>query len=46
MGLFVIAEQRLHRVKTFSVSHTTPPVSRLGVRKKLGGNTAGAADLN
>jgi len=28
------------------VCHTTPPVSRLGVHQKLGGDTAGTADPN
>jgi len=32
-----IAEQCLHSIKAFLVSHTAPPVSRLGVQKKLGG---------
>jgi len=36
----------LHRVKAFSASHTDPPASRLGVHKKLGGDTARTADLN
>ncbi|KAK2518109.1 hypothetical protein Q9966_014424 [Columba livia] len=39
--------QCLHRVKVFSASHSTPPVgSRLGVHKKLGGDTARTADPN
>ena len=45
-GCLVIAEQCLHRVKAFSASHPTPPASRLGVHKKLGGDTAGTADPN
>ena len=36
-----MAEQCLHRGKAFSASHTAPPASRLGVRKKWGGDTAG-----
>ena len=44
--VFVTAEQRLHRVKAFAASHPTPPASRLGVHKKLGGDTAGTADPN
>jgi len=39
-----MAEQFLHRVKAFSAPHTTPPVSRLGVYKNLGGDTAGTAE--
>ena len=42
--VFAIAEQRLDRVKAFAASHTTPPARRLGVHKKLGGDTAGTAD--
>ncbi|KAK4810900.1 hypothetical protein QYF61_013308 [Mycteria americana] len=41
-----IAEQCLHSVKAFSAPHTAPPASRLGVHKKLGGDTAGRADPN
>ena len=44
--VFVVAEQCLHRAKGFAASHTTPPVSRLGVHKELGGDTAGTADPN
>lgn len=36
----------LHSIKVFSTSHTTPPVSRLGVNKNLGGDTAGTANPN
>ncbi|KAK4824954.1 hypothetical protein QYF61_021642 [Mycteria americana] len=36
----------LHTVKAFAASHPTPPASRLGVHKKLGGDTAGTADPN
>ena len=46
MDVLVIAEQRLHSVKAFSVSHVVPPTSRLGVHKKLRGDTAGTADPN
>lgn len=35
----------LHRVKAFSVPHTTPPVRRLEVHKKLGGDAAQTAVL-
>jgi len=38
------AEQCLHGV--LCASHTAPPVSRLGMQKKLGGDTAGTADPN
>jgi len=31
-------------IKAFSVSHTAPSASRLGVCKILGGDTAGTAD--
>ena len=44
--VLVTAEQGLHRVKAFSAPHPTPPVSGLGVHKKLGGDTAGTADPN
>ena len=46
MDILVIAEQFLNKVKAFSASHTAPPVSRMGVHKKLGGDTAGTADPN
>ena len=39
-----VAEQCLHSVKAFSVSHPAPPASRLGVGKELGGDTAGTSD--
>jgi len=39
-----MAEQCLHSMKTFSASRTTLPASRLGVHKKLIGDTAGTAD--
>ena len=45
-GMFVTAEQCLHRAKAFSASHPTPPVSRQGVHKELGGDTARTADPN
>lgn len=35
-----------YSVKAFSVSHTVPQRSRLGVGKKMGGDTAGTADLS
>ena len=34
----------MHRAKAFSVSQMTLPVSRLGVGKRLGGDTAGTTD--
>ena len=43
-GVLITAEQRLHRVKAFSASPTTPPMSRLGVHEKVGGGTAGTVD--
>jgi len=43
---YFIAEQCLHRAKVFSASHTIPPMNRLLVHKKLGGDTAGTADPN
>ena len=46
MDVLVIAEQCLHGVKVFSASQTALPVRRLGVHKKLGGDTAGTADPN
>lgn len=42
----VAAEQGSHSIKAFSVSHITPPVSWLGMHKKLGGFTARTADVN
>lgn len=42
----VTAGDSLHSVKAFSLSHSAPIVSRLGADKRLGGNTARAADLN
>ena len=45
-GVLVAAEQGLHRVKAFSAPHPTPPASRLGVHKKLGGDAAKASDPN
>jgi len=33
-------------VKAFSAAHTASPASRLGVAKRLGGDTAGEADPN
>ena len=44
--VLVIAEQWLHSIKAFYFSHAAPPVSQLGVHKKLGGDTAGTADPN
>jgi len=45
-GIFVLAEQCLHRVNPFSASHTTSPARRLGVHENLGGDTARTADPN
>ena len=42
--VLVTAEQCLHKVRAFSAPHTTPPVSRLEVHKKLGGDMARTAD--
>jgi len=45
--VLVSAEQKcLHSVNTSSASHVSPPASRLGVHKNLGGNTARTADPN
>ena len=44
--VLVAAEQCSHRVKAFCASHTALPASRLGVHKKMGGDTAGTADPN
>jgi len=41
-----MAQQFLHCIKAFSVSHTAPPVSRLDVHKKLRGDTAGTDGPN
>ena len=46
IAVFVIAEQCLHSLRAFSASHSTPPVSRLGVHKELEGDKAGMADPN
>jgi len=43
-GMFRLPLSSAHRVKAFSASYPTPPVSGLGVHKKLGGGTAGTAD--
>lgn len=42
----LLAEQCLHDLKAFSVSHSAPPVSRLRVGKRLEGDRASKADLN
>lgn len=43
----VIAEQCLHNVKAFSVSHSPPPTrEQVGMGKRLGVDTAGTADLD
>lgn len=44
--VLVIADQSLHWVKDFSISHPTPPVRRLGVHKRLRGDRARTADSN
>jgi len=44
IGDLAIAEQCLHSVKAFSASHAALPASRLGVHKRLGGDTDGTAD--
>jgi len=41
--VLAIAEQCLHSIKAFSASHPTPPVSRLEVRERLGGDTVETA---
>lgn len=41
---FAIAEQRLHTVKAFPASHSTPAVERLGVHNTLGGDTGRTGD--
>jgi len=43
-NVLVTAEQCLENGKAFSASRPTPPASRLGVHKKLGGDTARIAD--
>ena len=45
-GMFLLLLSSAYSVKAFSASHTIPPVRRLGVHKKLGGDTAGTADPN
>lgn len=40
----VVAEQCLHSVKDFSVSHAALPARRLGVHKKLGGDRTRTAN--
>jgi len=43
-GMVYLLLSSAYRVKAFPASHTTPPGSRLGVHKKLGGDKAGTAD--
>jgi len=43
-GMFLLLLSSAYTVNTFSASHTTLSVSRLGVHKKLGGDTARMAD--
>ena len=45
-GCFLLLLSSAYTVKAFPAPHTTPPVSRLGVHKELGGDTAGTADPN
>lgn len=42
----MIAEQGTDSTRAFSASQAALPVSRLGVHKKLGGDTASTADLS
>jgi len=44
MDVLAIDEQCSHSVKAFSVSRSALPVSRLGVGKRLRGDTARTAD--
>ena len=44
--MFLLLLGSAYRVKASSASHTTPPASRLGVHKKLGGDTAGTPGPN
>lgn len=39
IDVLVVAEQCLLCIKDFSVSHSIPPVSRLGMHKRLGEDT-------
>jgi len=41
-----IAEQYLHSIKAFSVSHSVPIAHKIDVGKRLRGDTAGTSDLN
>lgn len=43
-NIFVISEQGLHRIKAFSASCPAPPASRMGVHRKLRGDTARKAE--
>jgi len=46
-GMFsLLLTQGLQRVKAFSAPQAIPSVSRLGIHKELGGDTARTADLN
>lgn len=42
--VLVLAEEGLHSIKAFSISHATLPASKLGVHKKLRWGTAATAD--
>lgn len=42
----LLAELCLHSLKAFSVSHFAPPMSSLGMGKRLEGDRASKADLN
>jgi len=44
LDVLAIAEQYLHSISAFPVSHTAPPARRLGVHKELRGDTARTAD--
>jgi len=44
-GSFSTAEQCLHRVKTFSAPHTTPPASRLGDTRSWEGTQLGLPQM-
>ena len=43
-GMFSLLLSSAYTVKACSVSHTTSPMSGLGVHKELGGDTAGTTD--
>jgi len=43
-GMFLLLLSSAYTVKAFTAAHPTAPARRLGVHKKLGGDTAGTAD--